>query len=324
MFCAEGFTSQAMLPEILGTDDWISYDPIIEGNSAEQKYRIKDADDQLYLLHLSEKTQYERKKNEFTLLERLHLNNVPVPCPVQYGLSKSGDAAYLLRKWVSGQTLNDSLERMDPVRQYALGHEAGLYVALLHKIQSVKHAKNWFDSIEKECGKAIKMLDDQDIRLVCIRKLIRFLADNLHCLRNRPQTQIHARINLENIILTQERTLCLIGFDRCCSGDPLYDVASVMAHTSQVSQRFTTGFLDCYFYYQMRTKASRIIACYVALQSLQQFSFNSKQSPSKRREALRHVQQIVQDYRNMTQVVPAWYEELPDMKSEIIACNTLE
>lgn len=307
-------TGQAAIQSIPGSCEWVSYDSISHGDSSDQKFRIRDADGESYMLRIAAKTEYEQRKTEYSVMDYLYRQHAAVPRPVQYGVSKNGQSTYILRNWIAGDTCHDHLQRTDPVRQYALGHELAVSIAALHACDGQRSADEWSDQMNQRIRLAVNQLSSRDIQLVCIQKLIGYLRSNRKLVDDRPQTLIHGDINLSNIILSQGGSPYLIDFEKSQVGDPLYDFASVIVDISPVSCWFATGLLDCYFSYQVRTKIHQLIVYYAALRSLCRFSAACNQSRNKRQTALRQVQQVVKYYRDMTLVIPEWYEELPEMQ----------
>ncbi len=303
-----------LFQDIPGSVSWVGCDSIDTRHKQDQAYRIKDADGAFYYLQLSEKTQYDRKKNEFMLLEQLYHRHFPVPRPIRFGVDPKGQSVYLLRDWVLGQNARTVLHEQDPIEQYALGHELGLALGILHQLQPQVSCSDWTVSLDQEIERLKGLLSPQDLRLVCINRLLAYLSQNRSALVGRPKAVIHGSVDFDHIILTREQALYLIDFDTWRYADPLYDLSSVITDISPISRWFATGVLDCYFQYAVSTRVFRLIACYAALRALQVFVCDSRRGPAQRQQALAGVQQLIRHYQNMTQIVPVWYQALPHIQ----------
>lgn len=80
--------------------NYISKEPITKGWSGDKKYCVTTANGTKYLLRISPMEQYEKKKNEFEMMQRVSALGVPMCQPIEFGTCDEG--VYSLQSWIDG------------------------------------------------------------------------------------------------------------------------------------------------------------------------------------------------------------------------------
>jgi serine/threonine-protein kinase len=107
------------------TKPFIKFEPIYKGWSEDKKYYIETADGQRMLLRVSDISEYERKKAEYSMMERVYGLGVITPQPLSFGLCNDGQSVYSLSGWLNGKDAAEALPFMPETEQYVFGWKAG-------------------------------------------------------------------------------------------------------------------------------------------------------------------------------------------------------
>jgi aminoglycoside phosphotransferase (APT) family kinase protein len=308
------FADLPFVRDIAGANQWIYIQPVKKGDSHDRKYEVRDHDDHHYLIRMADRTQYDKKKQEFNLLHILYNSELPVPQPIRHGLCGKGRFTYLMTRWIDGKTGYQRLPEHDQVMQYVLGHEIGVYLQVMHTCEVSERERHWSCLIDQEIQQLEKQCSKKDLRLVCIQRLFRFVRDHQSVTRHRPQAVLHGDLHAGNLVFSAEQSVSFIDFEKWKIGDPLSDLAPVMTDIQLVSRWFSVGFLDGYFQYQVGVRHFRLIAYYVALYILKKYLSIRPEYTEARRSALKWMRTLMKDFNGFRQVVPAWYKEMPRME----------
>ena len=90
---------------------FVNIEPINKGWSNDKKYCVINKDRIKYLLRVSPIEQYERKRFEFEMMQRVAALGVPMCQPIEFGtcednaLFKGG--VYMLLSWIDGEDAQD-------------------------------------------------------------------------------------------------------------------------------------------------------------------------------------------------------------------------
>lgn len=77
--------------------------PINKGMSRDEKYFVTAENGEHFLLRIAELKEYDRKKAEYELVNKLFRLNVPMPRPVDFGVCNNGESVYTLLSWIEGE-----------------------------------------------------------------------------------------------------------------------------------------------------------------------------------------------------------------------------
>jgi aminoglycoside phosphotransferase (APT) family kinase protein len=111
---------------------FISKEIIEKGWSGDKKYCVTDEQGNKFLLRISPIEQYERKKSEYELMQKVASLGIPMCEPLEFGVSDEG--VYSIQTWIEGTVLEDIIETLSPEQQYIYGLEAGKILQAIHKI----------------------------------------------------------------------------------------------------------------------------------------------------------------------------------------------
>jgi len=119
--------------------------PINKGWSLDKKYRIETAQGERLLLRIADIAERNRKKAEYSMMERAYAIGVPAPKPLEFELCENGNCCYSLVSWLPGEDAATALPHMSEAEQYALGIKAGEALHKIHTLPAPEDAEPWGD-----------------------------------------------------------------------------------------------------------------------------------------------------------------------------------
>lgn len=301
------------IKDVPGSDAWVSVRAIHYGDSPDRKYRVKDQSGSRYLIRLTDKTRYDQGKFTFSLLNLLYQNEIPAARPAGFGVCDQNRSVYLMTHWVYGKTAQERLPEQHRTIQYLLGQDAAVYISALHGCKAPTGPELWAQKVSQQIEMLHASCSDSDRELSCISQLLHFVQENAPVVGQQPQCVLHGDLTPDNLICSYESSVSLIDFEKSQFGDPLADLAPVLTDFCRISSSFATGFLDCYFHYQIDIRTFRCLAFYAALRTLKRFVEACSEGDTARQSALQDVKQLLHDYNGFSTVVPAWYKIMPRM-----------
>lgn len=124
-----------MFQEIEDSVHWQSVEKISKGWSDDEKYKIRKKSDEILLLRIASKDQYEKKKKEYEMITKYSKTGIHMSMPVEFGICNGGQNVYMLLSWVEGQDLEKVLPNLSEKEQYQLGRMAGSILRKIHEIR---------------------------------------------------------------------------------------------------------------------------------------------------------------------------------------------
>ncbi len=283
-------------------------EPINVGLSSDKKYFLEAADGERFLLRISDVSEYERKKTMFDIMKKAADIGIPMCKPVDFGICNDGKTVYQLLTWCEGEDLDKVLPTLPKAEQYALGIKAGEILKMIHSIPIPHDFDDW----------SVRYFDQNDGRITAFKncgiqidgsdQIIKFIENNKHLLRNRPQCFNHGDFHVGNLMITSTGELSVIDwetldFDNCC--DPWNEFNRI--GLSDICPYFTTGLIRGYFNGEPPIEFWHLLAFYLAAGSLMLVSWAYYSQKDELDYAIQQVKNILNWYDNMQCVIPNWY-----------------
>jgi len=108
------------------------------------------------------------------------------------------------------------------------------------------------------------------------------------------------------MIISPERTLSIIDFNRADFGDP-WEEFNRIVFSASVSQHFATGQLNGYFGGRPPVEFFRLLAFYIASNTLSSIYWAIPFGQSEINTMLQQSQDVLMWFANMNNPVPTWY-----------------
>ena len=81
--------------------EFVTKERIEKGWSSDQKYCVTDQGGRRYLLRISDMSEFEAKKTEYHMMEKVASLGVPMCCPIEFGICEDG--VYSVQGWIDGE-----------------------------------------------------------------------------------------------------------------------------------------------------------------------------------------------------------------------------
>ena len=175
---------------------------INKGWSGDKKYCVTTADGTKYLLRISSIEQYEKKKSEFEMMQRVAELRVPMCQPIEFGTCEEG--VYSLQSWIDGQDAEDVISALSDTEQYTYGLEAGRILKQIHSIPAPDTQENWETRFNRKIDRKIQMYNDCPIKYDNGQAFIDYINTNRHLLKNRTQCYQHGDYHIGNMMVNKE------------------------------------------------------------------------------------------------------------------------
>ncbi len=107
-----------MLQDIPFFVQWIKVEEIHKGWSANQKFYVEDTTGEKFLLRLSKRDTYEKKKQEFEAMEKACGLDVLMSKPITFGICRQGEYVYALFTWIERLPADEMIQSLSIEKQY--------------------------------------------------------------------------------------------------------------------------------------------------------------------------------------------------------------
>lgn len=286
-------------------DEIIRRELVDKGWSGDRKYHVWTEDGD-YLLRVSPAKKAARREAEFHRMEAVSALGVPMCDPVEFTTQEEGTCAVL--RWINGRDAEDVIPGLPREEQYRYGLEAGRMLAKIHSIPAPAGIHDWEEYFNRKIDRKLEMYHTCPLRYDGGEHFIRYLAENRHLLKGRPQSYQHGDYHTGNMMIDAGGVLTIIDFDRDDFGDP-WEEFNRIVWCAQLSPRFASGMVDGYFGGSVPENFWRLLALYISSNALGSLpwavDFGEKEISVMHRQAA----EILRWYDNMTRIVPRWYTE---------------
>ena len=201
--------------------DFQTLTPIDYGWSGDKKYRAVTPDGTPFFLRITSRRRGDRFMKLFDLQKAVAATGIPMCQPLAIGECDEG--VYAIHSWIDGVDAEATVPTLPVEVQYRLGRDAGKYLTRIHSIPAPADQPDWEARFNAKIDRKIKMYAECPIHFEGDHHLLRYIADNRHLLRDRPQTFQHGDYHIGNMMLTDVKTdpkIVIIDFDRYDFGDP--------------------------------------------------------------------------------------------------------
>lgn len=284
----------------------VGKEEIKKGWSKDRKYCVTAVDGMRYLLRISDRSEYKAKKAEFEMMDRVAALHIPMCAPVEFGVCEDG--VYSLQSWVDGEDAEAVVPRLSAEVQYAYGLEAGRILKKIHSIPAPADLQDWEERFNHKIDRKIEMYTRCALRYENGDAFLKYIEENRHLLKNRPQTYQHGDYHIGNMMIDRAGKLTIIDFDRNDYGDP-WEEFNRIVWCVQASPRFASGMVDGYFAGDVPMEFWRLLALYISSNTLSSLPWAIPFGRGEIDTMLRQGAEVLAWYSNMQDPVPAWYHK---------------
>lgn len=286
---------------------WNIIKKIDKGWSSDDKYYIKNNMGEEFLLRLSDISTFQDKKREYENLCKISKTNINMSMPINFGVSTNNKLVYSLLTWIDGNDAETILPTLTVKEQYALGIEAGKTLKSIHTIPAPKNQQKWNFRFNSKIDRKIKNYNNCNIVIPHANKIIQYINDNRYLLDNIEQTIQHGDFHVGNLIVTKDKKIGVIDFNRYDFGDP-WEEFNRIPFSLRISVPFAIGQIHGYFNNKVPDKFFKLMALYIACNSLScvpwAISFGKKQINFM----MKNIKSMLQYYDCFNTYIPSWYK----------------
>ena len=280
--------------------------PICKGWSGDKKYCVRDRSGKQMLLRISPAEMYEKKQRQFLRMQQLAPLQIPMCLPIEFGVCEEG--VYSLQSWIDGTDAEETIAALNPREQYQYGLDAGAILKKMHTLPAPADAEPWEDRFNQKIDRKIAMYTNCPLRYRVDEPFFRYLAENRHLLKDRPQTYQHGDYHIGNLMIDRCGQLTVIDFDRDDHGDP-WEEFNRIVWCAQSAPAFASGMVDGYFPEGVPELFWQLLALYICSNTLSSLPwaipFGEEEINTMRKQSA----EVLQWYDNMQNTIPRWYHK---------------
>ena len=314
---------------------FVKKEQIHEGWSEDRKYCALEEDGTRYLLRVSPIEQYEEKQAEFRMMEQAAALGIPMCLPLELGV-REGEV-YSVQSWIDGVGAEKAIPAMSDTRQYVYGLEAGRILRKLHSIPlpgtdlggegTLEEAEStaqesaegnrkvgcsriewedWETRFGRKIDRKVKKYRECPLQYEGGEHFLRFIEENRHLLKDRPQVYQHGDYHIGNMMLDKNGQLHIIDFNRFDWGDP-WEEFNRIVWCAQASPLFASGMVNGYFGDEVPEAFWRLLALYIACNTLSSLYWAIPFGEGEIQVMRNQAAEVLAWYEDMSRFVPSWY-----------------
>ncbi|RDW17317.1 aminoglycoside phosphotransferase family protein [Oceanobacillus chungangensis] len=299
---------ESLLKQIPVISNYKDVIQIKKGFSSDEKYLVHMDNGNKLLLKTFKLEELEPKKKEYFILEKMQDYNVTCTQPISIG--KVGSRGYMITSYIEGKDVEVEIQKYSVQEQFNIGFEAGGELRKIHQFAAPIHVSSWYSRKEEKHKKYIDAYLACGIKVENDQKIINFIEENIHLMKERPNVLQHDDFHVGNIIVNNNKFAGVIDFNRYDWGDPIHEFLKIGIFSRNVSIPFSIGQIRGYF---NNTKPDeyfwRLYSLYLAMCVFSTVVWTLKTIPDNINDMLGKVYTFLEDHDYFSQLKPKWYTE---------------
>lgn len=280
---------------------------ITKGFSTDEKFLIHMQDEsKKLLLRLFDMEGFKSKKNEFTILGRMKDYNVTCSEPISFGVLEN--RGFMITSYIEGKDAEDEIPKYTYQEQYNIGVEAAKELKRMHQYPASHNVSSWYSRKVKKHNNYMEAYFECGIKIKNDQKIMDFIEENIHLMKNRPNVFQHDDFTLGNIIVNNKEFAGVIDFGRYDWGDPIHDFLKIGIFSREVSIPFSIGQIKGYFNNNEPDEYFwRLYSLYLAMCVFSTVVWTLKTIPDSLNDMLDKVYIFLEDHDYFSELKPKWY-----------------
>ena len=257
------------------------------------------------MLRVSPFEQYERKKSEFEIMNRVAALGVPMCKPLEFGTFDEG--VFSIQTWIDGVDAEENAQNLTSDEQYFYGFEAGRILKEIHRVPAPEGIEDWEIYFNHKADRKIKMYEDCPIKYDNGQAFIDYINAHRHLLNGRPRTYQHGDYHIGNMMIGNDKRLYIIDFNRNDFGDP-WEEFNRIVWCAQATPLFATGMVNGYFDNDVPMEFWELLALYISSNTLSSVPWAIPFGDEQVQIMVNQAKDVLSWYDNMNNPVPTWYK----------------
>jgi aminoglycoside phosphotransferase (APT) family kinase protein len=281
---------------------------IKKGYSSNEKYLIhmQDGNNKL-LLRMFNVEELVLKKSEYSILEMMREYHVTCSRPISIG--EVGNQGYMITSYIEGKDAEDEISTYSEEDQFNMGFEAGKELRKMHQLSAPEHIPSWYLRKVEKHNRYIDAYLECEIKIKNDQRIMKFIDENSHLMKERPNLFQHDDFHLGNIILNNHKFAGVIDFNRFDWGDPYHEFLKIGIFSRGVSIPFSIGQIRGYFNNNEPDEDFwRLYSLYMAMCVFSTVVWTLKTIPNNMNEMLEKVYMYLEDHDYFSRLKPKWYK----------------
>lgn len=281
---------------------------ITKGLSGDEKFYLETKEGDRFLARITECSEYERKKAEYILVQKVSKIGIPMPAPVEFGYCEDKSKIYTLFTWAEGEDAQKVLPKLSQKEQYRLGVEAGRILRKLHDNSITECCEDWQTRYFSVIEPRLEAYRKEGIPFEGSGRVLDYIEANKHLLFCRPQTLHHGDFHLGNMVIGRKGELSVIDWDTADFenvGDPWYEFNRIGTGVPA----FAAGQIDGYFENNVPDEFWRLLTFYLAASAITSIVWAKYFAPECMDEIMKLNTNIVRWHYGMKDIIPLWYNK---------------
>ncbi len=278
--------------------------PILKGWSNDKKYCITDENGEQFLLRISDISQYDEKRSEFMMMQRVASLEIPMCKPIEFGICEEG--VYSVQSWINGESAEDLIPLLQPREQYNYGLEAGRILRKIHSIPAPDSQEDWAVRFNRKIDTKIRNYVECSIKYPNGQAFIDYINANRHLLNGRLQVYQHGDYHIGNMMINRNGELYIIDFNRNDYGDP-WEEFNRIVWCAQKSSCFASGMVNGYFNNNIPVDFWKLLALYISSNTLSSVYWAIPYGETEVNTMLNQAEEVLTWFDDMTNTIPTWY-----------------
>ncbi len=299
-------TNQGLIRKIPELRECKEIIQIEKGFSADKKYIIHTEKNQKRLLRIFDCADMKQKQLEFMVLKKMEENQVACSRPKAIG--EVGQHGYMITSYIEGEDAEIEVLKLSEEKQFQVGVEAGEELKKIHRLQVPPQISSWYSRKVIKHQSYMEAYQNCGVQVKNDEKIIRFIKDHMHLMKDRPNVFQHDDYHLSNLIINNGEFAGVIDFNRYDWGDPVHEFLKIGIFSREVSIPFCTGQIKGYFSGREPDEAFwRLYSLYLAMCVFSTVVWTLKTIPENLDQMLDKVYTFLEDHNYFEEIVPKWY-----------------
>lgn len=300
------YTIENVINRISFFHGFSSFEKVEKGYSPDNKYIVIKGKNK-YLLRISDIKYYQKRKEEYNLLQRLKERNIQSQKPILFSDLKCDNICYMVIEYIEGTPAIEAFKKCSNSIQHQIGLDAGRELKKIHQLKAPSHVSRWDDRQVKKYRNYLNEYKIGNFSLKKDSKIIGFIEENIKLLTDRPNTLLHDDFHLEHIILSDNKYKGIIDFNGYDYGDPYHDFYNLSLFSRRISVPFVIGQISGYFSGQPGDYFWKLYSLYSAMNIFSTIVWTTNYDPNSFNDALERIELILEDHDYFNNMEPKWY-----------------